>query len=187
MASAKVLRKEWGFEGLIVTDWGASVDRIPGLKAGTDLEMPCSGDLNTNRIIAAVKDGTLDEKILDERVDTVVDLIVKSKPALEKTHTYDVDAHHAIAQKIAEGSMQLLKNDDGILPLKDGQKVAVIGEMAKAPRFQGAGSSVINPTKLSNAFDELQKLGVDISYAQGYYKSAPPRRTRHPERQVQSL
>lgn len=172
----KVLRKEWGFEGLIVTDWGASVDRIPGLKAGTDLEMPCSGDLNTNRIIAAVKDGTLDEKILDERVDTVVDLIVKSKPALEKTHTYDVDAHHAIAQKIAEGSMQLLKNDDGILPLKDGQKVAVIGEMAKAPRFQGAGSSVINPTKLSNAFDELQKLGVDISYAQGYYKSAPSKK-----------
>lgn len=176
----KVLRKEWGFEGLIVTDWGASVDRIPGLKAGTDLEMPCSGDLNTNRIIAAVKDGTLDEKILDERVDTVVDLIVKSKPALEKTHTYDVDAHHAIAQKIAEGSMQLLKNDDGILPLKDGQKVAVIGEMAKAPRFQGAGSSVINPTKLSNAFDELQKLGVDISYAQGYYnskKDKTPRKT----------
>lgn len=179
----KVLRKEWGFEGLIVTDWGASVDRIPGLKAGTDLEMPCSGDLNTNRIIAAVKDGTLDEKILDERVDTVVDLIVKSKPALEKTHTYDVDAHHAIAQKIAEGSMQLLKNDDGILPLKDGQKVAVIGEMAKAPRFQGAGSSVINPTKLSNAFDELQKLGVDISYAQGYYnKSAPSKKDKTPRK-----
>lgn len=178
----KVLRKEWGFEGLIVTDWGASVDRIPGLKAGTDLEMPCSGDLNTNRIIAAVKDGTLDEKILDERVDTVVDLIVKSKPALEKTHTYDVDAHHAIAQKIAEGSMQLLKNDDGILPLKDGQKVAVIGEMAKAPRFQGAGSSVINPTKLSNAFDELQKLGVDISYAQGYYKSAPSKKDKTPKK-----
>ena len=174
----EVLRKEWGFEGLIVTDWGASVDRVPGLKAGTDLEMPCSGDLNTNRIIAAVKDGTLDEKILDERVDKVVDLIVKSKPALEKTYTYDVDAHHAIAQKIAEGSMQLLKNDDGILPLKAGQKVAVIGEMAKAPRFQGAGSSVINPTKLSNAFDELQKLGVDVSYAQGYYKSAPTKKDK---------
>ncbi|MCI5795674.1 MAG: glycoside hydrolase family 3 C-terminal domain-containing protein [Ruminococcus sp.] len=174
----EVLRKEWGFEGLIVTDWGASVDRVPGLKAGTDLEMPCSGDLNKNRIIAAVKDGTLDEKILDERVDKVVDLIVKSKPALEKTYTYDVDAHHAIAQKIAEGSMQLLKNDDGILPLKAGQKVAVIGEMAKAPRFQGAGSSVINPTKLSNAFDELQKLGVDVSYAQGYYKSAPTKKDK---------
>lgn len=78
--------------------------------------------------------------------------------------------------------MQLLKNDDGILPLKDGQKVAVIGEMAKAPRFQGAGSSVINPTKLSNAFDELQKLGVDISYAQGYYKSAPSKKDKTPRK-----
>lgn len=97
---------------------------------------------------------------------------MKSKPALEKTHTYDKKAHHKIAQKIAEGSMVLLKNDDSILPLQAGQKVAVIGEMAKAPRFQGAGSSVINPTMLSNAYDELVELGVDVTYAQGYYKSA---------------
>lgn len=105
-------------------------------------------------------------------MDAVVDLILKSKPALEKTHTYDKKAHHKIAQKIAEGSMVLLKNDDSILPLQAGQKVAVIGEMAKAPRFQGAGSSVINPTMLSNAYDELVELGVDVTYAQGYYKSA---------------
>lgn len=168
----QVLRKEWGFEGLIVTDWGASVDRVDGVKAGTDLEMPTSGKLNAQKIVAAVKDGTLDEAILDERVDAVVDLILKSKPALEKTHTYDKKAHHKIAQKIAEGSMVLLKNDDNILPLQAGQKVAVIGEMAKAPRFQGAGSSVINPTMLSNAYDELVALGVDVTYAQGYYKSA---------------
>ncbi|MGN0515590.1 glycoside hydrolase family 3 C-terminal domain-containing protein [Eubacterium sp.] len=168
----QVLRKEWGFEGLIVTDWGASVDRVDGVKAGTDLEMPTSGKLNAQKIVAAVKDGTLDEAILDERVDTVVDLILKSKPALEKTHTYDKKAHHKIAQKIAEGSMVLLKNDGNILPLQAGQKVAVIGEMAKAPRFQGAGSSVINPTMLSNAYDELVALGVDVTYAQGYYKSA---------------
>ena len=168
----QVLRKEWGFKGLIVTDWGASVDRVDGVKAGTDLEMPSSGNLNAKKIVAAVKDGTLDEAILDERVDTVVDLILKSKPALEKTHTYDKKAHHKIAQKIAEGSMVLLKNDDSILPLQAGQKVAVIGEMAKAPRFQGAGSSVINPTMLSNAYDELVELGVDVTYAQGYYKSA---------------
>ncbi|MDD6727874.1 MAG: glycoside hydrolase family 3 C-terminal domain-containing protein [Eubacteriales bacterium] len=167
----KVLRDEWGFEGLIVTDWGASVDRIPGLKCGTDLEMPSSGVLNTQRIIEAVKNGTLDEAVLDKRVDNVVNLIVKSKPALEKKHTYDVDAHHSLAQKIAEGSMVLLKNDDAILPLKKGQKVAVIGEMAKSPRFQGAGSSVINPTKLDNAYDEMQKLGVDMIYAQAYEKS----------------
>lgn len=174
----KVLRGEWGFEGLIVTDWGASVDRIPGLKAGTDLEMPSSGSLNTKRIVDAVKNGTLDEAVLDARVDNVVNLIVKSKPALEKKHTYDKNAHHNIAQKIAEGSMVLLKNDDSVLPLKANQKVAVIGEMAKAPRFQGAGSSVINPTMLSNAFDELEALGVDMTYAQGYYKSSPTKKEK---------
>lgn len=175
----QVARKEWGFKGLFVTDWGASVDRVPGLKNGTDLEMPTSGDLNAKRIVAAVKDGTLDEKILDERIDNVVDLIIKSKPALAEKHTYDVDQHHKLAQKVAEGSMVLLKNEDSVLPLKVGQKVAVIGEMAKAPRFQGAGSSVINPTKLDNAYDELVKLGVDVTYAQGYYKSAPTKKDKN--------
>lgn len=182
----QVLRGEWGFEGLLVTDWGASVDRVPGLKAGTDLEMPSSGDLNQKRIIAAVQNGELDEAVLDERVDNVVHLIIKSKPALEKTHTFDINEHHKIAQQIAEGSMVLLKNDDAVLPLKDGQKVAVIGEMAKAPRFQGAGSSVINPTMLSNAYDELEKLGVDVTYAQGYYKAAPTKKdkNRKPESEL---
>lgn len=167
----KVLRGEWGFKGLVLTDWGASVDRIPGLKNGTDLEMPSSGTLNTQKIIAAVKSGELDEDVLNKRVDNVVDLIIKSKPALEKKHTYDVNAHHELARKVAEGSMVLLKNEDSVLPIKKGQKVAVIGEMAKAPRFQGAGSSVINPTKLDNAYDELKKLGVDMVYAQAYEKS----------------
>lgn len=183
----EVLRGEWGFEGLLVTDWGASVDRIPGLKAGTDLEMPSSGPLNKKRIIEAVKNGELDEEILNKRVDTVVDLIIKSKPALEKEHTFDKEAHHKIAQEIAEGSMVLLKNDDSILPLKAGQKVAVIGEMAKAPRFQGAGSSVINPTMLSNAYDELEKLGVDITYAQGYYKSAPTKKEKKTRKSDEAL
>lgn len=182
----EIARGEWGFEGLFVTDWGSSVDRIPGLQNGTDLEMPSSGTLNTKKIIAAVQDGSLDEAVLDERVDNVVELILKSKPALEKNHTFDAKAHHAIAQKVAEGSMVLLKNDDNILPLKKGQKVAVIGEMAKAPRFQGAGSSVINPTMLDNAYDELKKLDVDMIYAQGYYKSAPTKKdkNRTPESQL---
>lgn len=166
----QVLRKEWGFKGLVLTDWGASVDRIPGLENGTDLEMPSSGTLNTQRIIEAVNNGTLKEEVLDKRVDNVVDLIIKSKPALEKEFKFDVEAHHSIARKVAEGSMVLLKNEGGILPLKSGAKVAVIGELAKAPRFQGAGSSVINPTKLDNAYDELVKLGVDVTYAQGYEK-----------------
>ena len=167
----QVARGEWGFQGLFVTDWGSSVDRIPGLENGTDLEMPSSGDLNTQRIIAAVKEGKLDENVLNERVDNVVNLILKAKKTLDEgKKTYDVDSHHDLACRVAEDSIQLLKNDDGLLPLKKGQKVAVIGEMAKAPRYQGAGSSVINPTKMENAYDNLVELGVDVTYAQGYKK-----------------
>ena len=175
----KVARGEWGFKGLFVTDWGASVDRVPGLEAGTDLEMPSSGTLNSERIIAAVENGVLDEAVLDERVDNVVDLIIKSKPALELDYKYDIEEHHAVARKVAEGSMVLLKNDDDILPLKRDAKIAVIGEMAKAPRFQGAGSSVINPTKLDNAYDSLVELGADVTYAQGYYKAAPTKKDKN--------
>ncbi len=167
----KVLRGEWGFDGLIVTDWGSSVDRIPGLMCGTDLEMPSSGGYNTKKIIDAVNSGELNIEDLDKRVDVVVDLILRSKPALEKTVNFSFDDHHAVARKVAEGSMVLLKNDDNILPLKKGMKVAVIGELASAPRYQGAGSSVINPTKLDNALEELKKLGVDVTYARGYEKS----------------
>ena len=167
----QILRKEWGFQGLIVTDWGSSVDRIPGLKYGTDLEMPSSGQLNTKKIIAAVQSGELDEVVLDERLDNVLELIIKSKPALAEKHTFDAEAHHAVARKMAENAMVLLKNDDQLLPLKAGQKVAVIGEMAVSPRFQGAGSSVINPTRLDNALDALKKAGVDVIYAKGYDKS----------------
>lgn len=167
----KVLRSEWGFDGLIVTDWGASVDRVSGLECGTDLEMPSSGTLNTKKIIASVENGTLDEKVLDKAVGNVIELIEKSKPALKKSYKYDKNKHHNIAKKIAEGSMVLLKNEDSILPLKKGQKIAVIGEMAKSPRFQGAGTSVINPTMLDNAYDELVKFGADVVYSQGYDKS----------------
>ena len=167
----QVARGEWGFQGLFVTDWGSSVDRIPGLENGTDLEMPSSGDLNTQRIIAAVKEGKLDENVLNERVDNVVNLILKAKKTLDEgKKTYDVDAHLGLAYRVADDSIQLLKNDDGLLPLKKGQKVAIIGEMAKAPRYQGAGSSVINPTKMENAYDNLVELGVDVTYAQGYKK-----------------
>ena len=174
----KVARDEWGFEGLFVTDWGASVDRVPGLKAGTDLEMPSSGTLNAERIVAAVENGELDEAVLDERIDMVVDLILKSKPALEKDFKFDIEEHHAVARKVAEGSMVLLKNEDNVLPLKEGQKIAVIGEMAKAPRYQGSGSSVINPTKLDNAYDSLIEAGVNVTYAQGYYKAPPTKKDK---------
>ena len=167
----KVLRNEWGFNGLIVTDWGSSVDRIPGLLCGTDLEMPSSGDYNTKKIIKAVNDGELKIEDLDARVDVVVDLILRSKPALEKNVEFSFDEHHEVARKVAEGSMVLLKNNESILPLKKGAKVAVIGELASSPRYQGAGSSVINPIKVDNALDELKKLDVNVTYAKGYEKS----------------
>lgn len=167
----QIARKEWDFKGLFVTDWGSSVDRIPGLKAGTDLEMPSSGDYNSKKIIEAVRNGELDESVLDERVDAVIELILKSKDALEEEYDFDAQVHHDIARKIAEGSIQLLKNDDNILPLKPGIKVAVIGEMAKKPRFQGAGSSVVNPLlEVEDAYSNLVKLGVHVTYAQGYRK-----------------
>lgn len=167
----EVLRKEWGYKGLIVTDWGANVNRVDGLKCGTDLEMPSSGILNKKEIIRAVQNGELDESQLDKAVDNVIELINKSKPVLKQKYSYDIEGHHKIAQKIAEGAMVLLKNDDNILPVRNGQRIAVIGEMAKYPRFQGAGTSVVNPTKLDNAYACLKALGVDASYARGYDRS----------------
>ncbi len=165
-----ILRKEWGFDGVVVTDWGSSVNRVPGLKCGTDLEMPSSGAINTNKIIRAVQRGELDEAILDTRVDNIVDLILKAKPVQEESHTYDADAHHDIARKVAEESMVLLKNEDGILPLKAGQKIALIGELAVSPRYQGAGTSIVNPTRIDNAHDALQEQGVSFMFAKGYEK-----------------
>ena len=166
----EIARGEWGFDGLFITDWGASVDRVPGLKAGTDLEMPSSGTYNEKKILAAVESGELPIDVLDAAVDNVIALIEKSKPQLELVHDFDQPAHHALAQEVAEQSMQLLKNDDNILPLKKGAKVAIIGEMAKFPRYQGAGSSVVNPFQIDNAYWELGKRGLPFTYAKGYDK-----------------
>ena len=168
----QVLRKEWGFKGLVVTDWGSSVDRVPGIKSGTDLEMPSSGELNTKKIINAVKNKTLNEKQLDICVDRIIDLILKSKPALEKKHTYSKAKHHETARKIAAGSMVLLKNENHILPLRPNQKIAVIGELAEYPRFQGAGTSFIIPTKLESALENLKQYNVDLTYSRGYDRTA---------------
>lgn len=165
-----VLRKEWGFDGLIVTDWGSSVDRVKGIKAGTDLEMPSSCEINSKKIIEAIESGELDENDLDKCVDRIIELVEKSKPALEKSYRYSVDEHHKTAQEIAEGACVLLKNNDNLLPVSRNKKIALIGEMAKSPRFQGAGTSVINPTRLDNACDEFKKHGIDFVYAKGYGK-----------------
>ena len=166
----KVLRGEWGFDGLIVTDWGSSVDRVKGIKAGTDLEMPSSCGINSEKIIQAVQSGELDEEELNKCVDRIIELTKKSEPALKKNCSYSVRGHHEIARRVAEGSCVLLKNEGGLLPLSGDKKIAVIGEMAKFPRFQGAGTSVINPTMLDNACGEFEKHGMEFVYAKGYNK-----------------
>ena len=150
-----VLRKDWGFKGLVVTDWSANNERVPGLLAGQELEMPASGGVNDQKIVDAVRAGQIDETLLDERVDRILDLIFRAEKVKALAHTCDHAANHRLARKIAGESMVLLKNDGELLPLKAGQTVAVIGEMARSPRYQGAGSSLINPTQLDSAFDCL--------------------------------
>ena len=164
-----ILRDEWGFEGIVVTDWGAANDRVLGLKNGNDLEMPSSNGYNDKKICAAVRNGTLDEKYVDIAADRMLTLIKKSEAVLGD-YTYDKEAHHKLAAEVCSQSVVLLKNEDNILPLKKDVKIAVIGEMARAPRYQGAGSSLINPTKLSDAFDGLIENGFSPLFAPGYNK-----------------
>ena len=167
----KVLREDWGFEGIVVTDWGANNDKVLGLKAGQDLEMPTSFGIAAAKIVDAVNNGELEESVLDTCVDRIVDLILKSKESL-RDYVYDKEDHHALARKIAGESMVLLKNKNNMLPLDKSKKIALIGEMAKNPRYQGAGSSLINPTKLDNSFDELMNEGVSLEYAPGYERKS---------------
>ena len=166
-----ILRDEWGFDGVVVTDWGAANDRVQGLIAGNDLEMPTSGGYNDKKIADAVRKGRLSVDMLDRRVDALLDLIFKSEKALG-CYTYDKKAHHELAHKVAAQSMVLLKNEDNILPIQKGKKVAVIGELARSPRYQGAGSSQINPTELTDAFSALIKEGYQPLYSPGYDKKS---------------
>ncbi|MDI6453652.1 beta-glucosidase family protein [Peloplasma aerotolerans] len=165
-----ILKEEWQHEGLVVTDWGANNDRIKGLIAGQDLEMPSSGSLHYKDIKKALKNGELDESTLDARVERIVELIIKGQNALKSNPVrYDEEEHHAFARKVASEAIVLLKNDDEILPLKCEHKVALIGEFAVKPRYQGSGSSLIKPTRLSNAYDAFKEvLGDNLIYAQGY-------------------
>ncbi len=166
----EILRDEWGFEGIVVTDWGAANDRVQGMLNGNELEMPSSGGYNDEKVVSAVKNGTLDEAVVDKRADAMLSLMLKSKASLKDGYTYDKDAHNDLAAKIASQSMVLLKNEGGILPLAADKKIAVIGEMARAPRYQGAGSSILNPPRLTDAFEGLEACGVKASYAPGYDK-----------------
>ncbi len=165
-----ILKKEWGHNGLVMTDWGACNNRVNGLIAGQELEMPGSNGIHDQKVIKAIKEGTLSEKVLDERVSRVVELILKSKETLDKDNSqFDKEEHHAFARKVAADTIVLLQNKDNILPLNKNQTVALIGEFAKIPRYQGSGSSLINPIKLSKAYDAFKEvLGDKLLYAPGY-------------------
>ncbi len=161
-----LLRDEWGFDGFVVSDWGAVNDRVAGVKAGLDLEMPPSSGVNDRLIVEAVKNGTLDEKVLDEAVIRILNIVYRYTEHRDKEAVFDRDAQHDLSRKAAEESLVLLKNE-GVLPLKKEQKIAVIGQYAKKPRYQGGGSSHINSHRVSGMLDFVQDM-KNITYAQGY-------------------
>ncbi len=164
----EILKDEWGFEGLVVSDWGAVHDRDASLKGGLDLEMPGPQERRTRAVVEAVRSGELDEAVLDEAVRRILGIVFKAAET-PKGGKFDVNAHHALARKISAEGMVLLKNN-GILPLKNAHHIAVIGRSAEAPHYQGGGSSHINPTSVAIPFVELkqQAAGADLVYAEGY-------------------
>jgi beta-glucosidase len=168
----EVLRDEWGFEGLVMSDWGAVDDRAAAVAAGLDLEMPSSKGIGPRRAIAAIEAGELEAPDLDRAVERVLHLVDRSLANLAPDATFDVDTHHALARVAAADGIVLLKNERELLPLpSDASRIAVIGELARTPRYQGAGSSRVNPTRLDSPLDEL--LGalaptVVVDFAQGY-------------------
>ncbi|MCP3938232.1 MAG: glycosyl hydrolase [Actinomycetia bacterium] len=165
-----VLRDEWGFEGIVVTDWGATNDRVEGVRAGLDLEMPGSGGINDALIVEAVEAGELAESALDEVAGRMLDLIARSNGGVAQAHTADFDANHELARRAAAESNVLLTND-GFLPLDPAASVALIGEFATVPRYQGAGSSMVEPTRLDTLLDGVRaQLGptTSLAYAAGY-------------------
>ncbi|MFL6560945.1 MAG: glycoside hydrolase family 3 C-terminal domain-containing protein, partial [Bacillus sp. (in: firmicutes)] len=165
-----ILKDEWGFEGFVVSDWGAVNERDKGLEAGLELEMPSSNGLGDKKIVNAVKNKTLSEQTLDIAVERVLNIIFKAIENKNENASYDKGEHHQLAREVARESMVLLKNEDRILPLKKEGTIAIIGDFAKTPRYQGGGSSHVNPTKLENIFEEIEKAAPStrVLYSQGY-------------------
>jgi beta-glucosidase len=164
-----ILYGEWNYQGIVVTDWGGNNNRVEGLKAGNQLEMPSAGGITDKEIVEAVKEGKLDEAVLDDSVERMLTLIFDTKEALKKTAEVDFEEHHKKAVDAARRSMVLLKNDENTLPLKKGQRVAVVGDFAKNPRYQGAGSSLINPTKVDNFLNQINETDLSIvGFEQGF-------------------
>lgn len=163
----EILYGEWGFGGAVVSDWGGNNDRVASVKAGGTLEMPSSGGQTDRHLVQAVRSGELDEKVLDEQVERFLELLYSTRPD-PNPKPYDREAHHQICERVAEKCAVLLKNEDHILPLKQ-QRVAVIGDFAASARYQGAGSSKINPTKLDSGLEALKASGIPvIGYAPGF-------------------
>jgi beta-glucosidase len=168
----EILKNEWGFEGFVVSDWGAVHDRVAALRAGLDLEMPGPRAGRTKAVVEAVRSGALDQALLDETARRVLRIVFKAAETPKgpaAAGTFDRAAHHALARRIAGEGMVLLKND-GILPLKTVRRLAVIGQAAQEPYFQGGGSSHINPTQVDSPLAELRKLagGAEITFSEGY-------------------
>ena len=172
----EILRGEWGFDGAVITDWGGSNDHALGVKNGSTLEMPAPGGDSVRELLAAVESGKISESDIDARLSELLPLVFDTKAALDAApREFDVAAHHALARRAAEESLVLLKNEGSLLPLAAGSKVAVIGDFAKNPRYQGAGSSMVNSTQVDVLLDKLidSELNV-IGYQQGFDRHGKP-------------
>ncbi|MEX0136912.1 glycoside hydrolase family 3 C-terminal domain-containing protein [Bacillus nitratireducens] len=166
-----ILKDEWGFEGFVVSDWGAVNERVAGLANGLELEMPSSFGIGEKKIVDAVNGGELSVEKLEQAVERLLYIIFKAYDNQIENAVYSKDAHHQLAREVASESMVMLKNEDSILPLKKEGTVAIIGEFAKQPRYQGGGSSHINPTKLESILEEIEMVSgekTNILFAQGY-------------------
>ena len=172
----EILRGEWGFDGAVITDWGGSNDHALGVKNGSTLEMPAPGGDSVRELLAAVESGKISESDIDARLSELLPLVFDTKAALDAApREFDAAAHHALARRAAEESLVLLKNEGALLPLAAGTKVAVIGDFAKNPRYQGAGSSMVNSTQVDVLLDKLidSELNV-IGYQQGFDRHGKP-------------
>ena len=166
----EILKDRWGHEGLVVTDWGALNDKVRAMKAGLELEMPGAGSGNDQLLVEAVRSGELDEAVLDRAVERILEMVLKAEQTLSEGYAYDAEAHHTLAREVARQAAVLLKNDDQALPLEKDARVALLGAFARSPRYQGAGSSIVNPTRLDTLNDELAKIAGQgaVNYAPGY-------------------
>lgn len=167
-----ILRDDWGFEGIVITDWGGSNDHVKGVQAGSDLEMPNPGLDSARQLVQAVRDGRLSEEAVDRCVDRMLNVVFTLTKEKTSIDDFEQETHHAIARKAAAESAVLLKNENNILPLKEGTRVALIGDFAFEPRYQGAGSSVVNATALDKMVSVINDSGLQvIGSAKGYVRT----------------